>query len=270
MNKKAFLSLCIAILIPVLCYMVLKTASESAVNMPRHFLLDSVVESVKDGKRINDTVWHKTANITLINQLGDTVSLYDKPGKITVIDFFFTRCGSICPRLTRNMAKLQRSFINGGDIRQKIDTSVVQFVSFSIDADRDSVPVLKDYADRFGVNHDNWWMLTGNQKKISKFAFEELKVDQFSGTPIDSDFVHTNRFVVLDKDYIVRGYYNGLDSLAVGQLARDIGLLMLEKDKHAKSAVFAEIISLKWMWAIVITAVVFFVVYMLKRQKING
>ena len=270
MNKKAFLSLCIAILIPVSCYIWLKAASDNAVVMPRHFLMDTVLQSVKDGKAISDTVWHKTANITLVNQLGDSVSLYDKPGKIMVIDYFFTHCRSICPILSRNMARLQHSFILGGDTRNKIDTSVVQFVSFSIDADRDSVKVLKDYADRIGVNHDNWWMLTGNPKAIANFAFQELKVDQFSGEPIDSDFVHTNRFVVLDKNYVVRGYYNGLDTVEVAKLARDIGLLMLEKDKTQKSQLFADIINLKWLWVLVVVSVAAFVTYMSFRRKING
>jgi len=270
MNKKALLSLCIAILLPVFCYLWLKQASDSAVIMPRHFLMDTVIESIKEGKQVSDTIWHKTANITLVNQLGDTVSLYDKPGKITVIDYIFTHCRSICPLLTRDMAKLQHSFIVGGDTRNKIDTSVVQFISFTIDAKRDTVKALKDYADRFGVNHDNWWFLTGDANKISKFAFEELKVDKFSDTPLDSDFVHTNLFVVLDKDYKVRGYYNGLDTLELSKLARDIGILMLEKDKTQKSEVFTEIISLKWLWLVIVLLVAFFVIYMFKRQKING
>ena len=257
MNKKALLALCIAVLIPVFCYMWLKEASDGAVIMPRHFLMDTVMESVKDGKQVSDTIWHKTADITLTNQLGDTVSLYDKPGKIIVIDYIFTHCRSICPVLTRNMAKLQHS-------------SIVQFVSFTIDAKRDTVKALKDYADRFGVNHDNWWMLTGDDKKIAKFAFDELKVDKFNETPVDSDFVHPTLFVVLDKDYVVRGYYNGLDTIEVSKLARDIGLLMLEKDKKKKSEVFIEIIGLKWLWLVIVILVVFFVAYMSKRQKING
>jgi protein SCO1/2 len=270
MNKKALLALCIAILLPLIGYFILRGASEKAVVMPRRFLLDTVVTRVENGKEITDSIWHKTANIRLVNQLGDTVSLYDKPGKIIVADFFFTSCRSICPRLTRNMAKLQQSFIIGGDPRNKIDTSIVQFVSFSIDADRDSVPVLKDYADRFGVNHNNWWMLTGSKDSIAKFAFEQLKVDKFSGEPIDPDFVHTNRFVVLDKDYIVRGYYNGLDSTSISQLARDIGLLMLEKDKTKKSQLFIDIIDLRWLWLLVAVAVIAFITYMSKRRKVNG
>ncbi|MEK7200029.1 MAG: hypothetical protein AAB212_08945, partial [Bacteroidota bacterium] len=65
-------------------------------------------------------------------------------------------------------------------------------------------------------------------------------------------------------------YYNGLDSVSLSKLARDIGLLMLEKDKTQKSSVFTEIIDLSWLWLIVITLIIFFVVYMRGRRKING
>jgi len=270
MNKKALLGLSVAVLLPVFCYLVLKYASERAVDMPRKYFFDTVVNRIDKGKMIADTVWHQTANIHLQNQLGDTVSLYDKPGKIIVADFFFTRCGSICPRLTTNMAKLQQSFIRGGDTRNKIDTSIVQFISFSIDPERDSVSVLKNYADRYHVNHDNWWMLTGSKDSIYKFAFEEMKVDKYSDEPISPDFVHTSRFVLIDKAYRVRGYYNGLDSSSISKLARDIGLLMLEKDKTQKSEVFTEILNLSWLWLIIVCAVIFFVVYMRGRRKLNG
>ena len=257
-------------LLPILCYLALKYASENAVDMPRKYLLDTVVTRVDKGKMITDSIWHTTANIHLKNQLGDSVSLYDKPGKIIVADFFFTSCRSICPRLTANMAKLQQSFIKGGDLRKKIDSSIVQFISFSVDPAHDSVSVLKNYADRFNVNHDNWWMLTGNRDSIYKFAFEELKVDKFSDEPINPDFVHTSRFVLIDKDYKVRGYYNGLDSVSLSKLAKDIGLLMLEKDKKKKSELFIQIIDLSWLWLIIVCLVIFFVVYMRSRRKING
>lgn len=264
------MGLALAVLLPVFCYLVLKYASERAVDIPRRFLLDTVVTRVEKGKMITDSIWHTTKNIRLQNQLGDTVSLYDKQGKIIVVDFFFTHCAGICPKLTANMAKLQQSFIRGGNTRKKIDTTIVQFISFSVDPERDSVSVLKEYADRFGVNHDNWWMLTGSKDSIYKFAFEELKVDKFSDEPITPDFVHTSRFVLIDKKYQVRGYYNGLDSVSIAKLARDIGVLMLEKDDKQKSTVFQEIIDLSWLWLIVVTLIIFFVVYMRGRRKING
>ena len=170
------------------------------------------------------------------------------------------------------MVRLQQSFAKGGDVRNKIDTSIVQFVSMSIDPERDSVPVLKEYADRFNVNPDNYWLLTGKRDSIYRFAFEELKVDKFSMEPINPDFVHTSRFVLIDRDMIVRGYYDGLDrdSTSLKQLARDIGLLMLEKDRKQPSEVFKEIISLKWLWLIIVILVIIFVLYISARRKING
>jgi len=234
MNKKAILALCIAILIPLISYMYVKLASEGAVDIPPRYLPDTTIEKVEKGKMITDTIWHQVADIKLVNQLGDTVHLHDIKGKAIVADFFFTSCGSICPTLTKNMARLQQSFLKGGDTREKLDTSIVQFVSFTVDPERDSVSRLKDYADRFGVNHDTWWFLTGPKDSIYKFAFEQVKVDKFSTEPIDPNFVHTSRFVLIDRNYNVRGYYNGLDTASLAKLARDIGILMLEKQPNVK------------------------------------
>ncbi len=270
MNKKSILGLLIAVVIPLFCYLWLKTASEHAVDMPRKYLLDTVISKTVKGKQINDSIWHKTANIELVNQLGDTVHLFDKTGRIIVADFFFTSCRSICPRLTNNMVKLQQSFKKGGNVRNKIDTSIVQFISFTVDPDNDSVSVLKNYADRVGAVHDNWWMLTGNKKSIYDFAFTEVKVDKYADEPISPDFVHTNRFILIDKDHIVRGYYNGLDATSMNKLSKDIGLLMLEKDVNKKGGIFREILDLSWLWLIIISAIIFFMVYMKGRRKING
>lgn len=274
MTKKAILALLIAVFIPVLCYLWLKSASDHAVIMPQKYFLDTVVNREVNGKLTTDSFWHRTANIRLVNQLGDTVSLYDIKGKAIVIDLFFTRCGSICPRLTRSMAKLQQSFITGGNTRRKIDTTVVHFISLSIDPERDSVSELKDYANRFNINPDNWWLLTGNRDTIYDFIFNELRIDKLSKEEVTPEFAHTSRFVLLDKDYVSRGRYeqsyNGLDSVTMGVLARDIGLLMLEKDEKKPSTVFRKIIDLSWLWLIVVLCVTGFVWYMSKRRKING
>jgi len=239
MTKKARLALCIALLIPLAFYFVVKYESGKAVIMPRKYLLDSVTTIIKDGKQTDDSIWHTTANIRLVNQLGDTVSLYDIKGKAIIMDFFFTSCASICPTLTKNMAMLQRGFLKGGDPMDQPDSSVVQFISFSIDPERDSAARLKAYADRFGARHDNWWFLTGNKDSIDNFAFQELKVDKFTTEPIDPNFVHTSRFVLLDQNYVVRGFYNGLDSNSLDQLAHDVGFLMMENDpKHPEALPF--------------------------------
>lgn len=245
----------------------MKYASTDAVIVPRRMLLDTTITRVESGKEITDSIWHVTKNIHLVNQLGDTVGLYDVPGKVIVADFFFTSCGSICPTLTSNMLKMQRSFNKGGEARNKIDTSVVQFMSFTVDPERDSVTRLKNYADHFGVNHDNWWMLTGPKDSIYRFAFEELKVDKFSTEPIDPDFVHTSRFVLIDKDHYVRGYYNGLDSVSLRKLARDIGVLMLEKDSmHPGKLPFDPLLMLVFLIISVVVVVVVLTVVSKKNK----
>jgi protein SCO1/2 len=239
MNKKALLALFIATVVPVVSYVVLRKTGEDAVTMPRKFLMDSIVTKTIDGKTTTDTVWHKTENVTLVNQLGDSVSLYDIKNRVIVADFIFTRCPNICPVMTKNMARLQQSFShNNKNGRKVIDSSIVRFISFTIDPERDSVAALRRYANKFGVDHDNWWMLTGNKKTIYDFALNEMKLGLVDGEGVDTSFIHTQKFVLIDKDFLVRGYYNGLDTASLSSLAKDIGLLMLEKDKKKKFNIF--------------------------------
>lgn len=237
MSKKALLSLCIVALLPIVSYLIVKNISEDAVIMPRHYFADSVINKVVDGKTTTDTVWHRLANISLINQLGDTVSLDDINGSIIIADFFFTRCPSICPTLTRNMKQLQDA-MKMKDSRRRIDSSYVRFISFTVDPERDTPDVLKRYADKYAVNHDTWWFLTGEREKIYDYALNELKIGLQDGNGVDSNFIHTSKFVVIDKYRNVRGYYDGLDSTSMSKLAEDLTLLMLEKDKHKKRNLF--------------------------------
>ena len=271
MNNKSILTLSLTVLVPVFCYLILKHYSDNGVTVPRKLLLDEVVEKQKNGKTIYDTLWHKTGNIKLVNQLGDTINLYDIKNKTIVIDLFFTHCASICPRLTKSMKRLQESFKTGGSSRLKVDTSVVQLISLSIDPESDSVPQLKQYANSFDINPDNWWLLTGNRDSIYKFIFEELKIDKLSTEPVDKDFAHTSRFALLDKNYLMRGRlgqaYDGLDSTSMGLLARDIGLLMLEKDKQKPSTIFTQIIDLTWLWLLILLCVAVFMFVLNKGRE---
>jgi protein SCO1 len=236
-SKKALLSLCIVALLPVVSYLIVKSASDNAVVMPRHYFPDSLINKIVDGKTYTDTVWHRLDNISLINQLGDTVSLDDIKGSIIIADFFFTRCPSICPTLTKNMKELQDA-MKMKDYRRKIDSSYVRFISFSVDPERDTVEALKRYADKYAVNHDTWWFLTGDKKKIYDYALNELKLGLQDGNGVDTNFIHTEKFVLIDKNRNVRGYYNGLDSASMSKLAEDLTLLMLEKDKKKKRKLF--------------------------------
>lgn len=236
-SKKALFALLLAICLPVACYLVVSAFSKTAFNMPPRYFADTVINKVVNGKSVSDTQWHKVPNLTLTNQLGQTVSFDDLKGKILVVNYFFTRCPSICPTLTRNMKALQDAF-KIKDPRKRIDTPFVHFLSLSVDPFRDSVPVLKKYADKNGVNSDVWWLLTGPKETIYNFALNETKLATADGEGVDSNFIHTERFVLIDKERVIRGYYNGLDSASMSKLAEDFTLLMLEKDRNKKRKFF--------------------------------
>ena len=222
MNKKALLALVLAALVPLISYLLVKFYSERAVDMPARYFYDSVAVKEKNGKTSYDTVWHHVKNISFTNQLGQKVSLNDIKNKAIVVDFFFTRCPTFCPGMAKSMKRLQDAF--------KKDDSFVQFISVSIDPLHDSVPQLRQFAERHNVNPDSWWLVTGDKKEIYDFALSEMKAS-IADSNVDTGFIHTSNFFLLDREKIVRGWYDGFDSSKQSKLVRDIPLLMLEKDR---------------------------------------
>lgn len=230
MSKKAILAMMMVVLVPVTAYYLVKYYSERTVNMPHHYFFDDVKDTVVDGKQRSDTIWHRISNFSFTNQLNEKVDAASLKDKILVVDFFFTRCPNPCPTMTRNMKRMQDAYL-------KNDT-LIHFISFTVDPIRDSVQALKRYADKYNVRHNNWWFLTGNKKDIYELAFNEFKAAIVDGGEVDTSFLHTNKFYLLDKNRIIRGWYDGTDTVALTKLARDISLLILEKDKTKKRNLF--------------------------------
>jgi protein SCO1 len=265
-NRKAWLAICIAVVVPLVFYGIAKSYG---VAMPPRYFPDSVITRMKDGKEFSDTIWHKVANLTLQNQLGETVSLDQLKGKVILIDFFFTHCASICPILTHNMRRLQDALRLKDETKRIVDTSFVQFLSLTVDPAHDSVPVLKKYADRYGVNSDVWWMLTGPKKTIYDFALNELKLGLQDSVSVDSNFVHTDYIALLDRDRVIRGYYHGTDTTALARLGDDIVFIMLEKDKNRKSTAFDELRPMMIPIVVVLLGTALGVVYFSRKSKKN-
>jgi protein SCO1/2 len=238
MNKTALYALLLALILPLGAYLFVKKLSDKAVILPPRFYVDSVITKKDKGKIITDTVWHRLPDISLTNQLGKKVGwndmMKDSVGKIIVADFFFTHCPTICPTLTLNMKRLQDALKNSEKIGDRT-ADYVQFLSFSVDPERDSVSELKKWADRFQVNPINWWLLTGSKKEIYDLCIQEMKLGLVDGSGVDTSFIHTDRFVLIDKNRVIRGYYKGLDSASIEKLSEDIVLLSLEKDNKSKS-----------------------------------
>jgi protein SCO1/2 len=230
MKKTTLLAFLMVTLLPIASYLFVSNLSKDAIKMPRRYFYDTVLVKMDKGKKVNDTVWHKVRPFKLKNQFGKEVGLDDWGGKIIIADFFFTSCPSICPKLTRNMKKLQTAF-------KKTD-SLVRFVSFTVDPTRDTVQALKAYGDKFGIDHDTWFMLTGDKNELYDIALNEFKASIASNGNIDTGFIHTDRFFLLDKERVVRGWYSGLDSVNLDKLIKDVVLLNMERDKKKKRNLF--------------------------------
>jgi protein SCO1/2 len=265
MNKKAVYGLAIAILLPLISYFIVKKYSKDALSLPRHYIYDTVINKTVDGKLITDTVWHRLPDFELQNQLGEKVSWKNMEGKTVVADFFFTHCPTICPKLTENMKRLQQEITNTNKVGDR-NPDFLQFLSFTVDPERDSVEALKKWADRFQINPLNWWLLTGNKKTIYDLSIEHMKIPAVDGKGIDTSFFHTDRIVLIDKNRNIRGYYHGLDTMSIKQLAHDIIFLTLEKDPKRKGIFAGQLSFISIVFLFTIGAIVL-LLFLLKRFK---
>jgi protein SCO1/2 len=265
-NKKAIYALLLAVVVPLICYFIIKGYSDSAILMPRHYLADSIVTKTEKGKKVTDTAWHKLPDFSLINQQGDTVSWEGLKGKVVVADFFFTHCPTICPRLTTNMRYLQQSINNSQRVGDKTP-DFLHFLSFSIDPERDSVARLKQWADRFQVNPEQWWLLTGSKKDIYDMAIDEMKIGLVDGQGVDTNFIHTDHFVLIDSNRHVRGYYHGLDTASLQQLSNDIIFLTMEKDPGRKFFLAGKLELIAIVFLVAILGVVLLLFIIRKKEK---
>jgi protein SCO1/2 len=165
---------------------------------------------------------HKVADFSLTNQNGKTITQKDYEGKIYVADFFFTKCQTICPIMTNNMVKIQEQFSEDPN---------VMFLSLSVTPEMDSIPVLREYADRKGVNDAKWNVTTGDKKHIYDLARKSYFAVLDEGDGGVQDFIHTENFVLVDTKRQIRGYYDGTDLEEIDQLISDIVVLEEEVSK---------------------------------------
>lgn len=161
--------------------------------------------------------FHKISSFKLINQDGDTITEKNFEGKIYIVDFFFTSCPGICPNMTANMALIQDKFIKDNQ---------VLLLSHSVTPDKDSVPILKLYAESNAVISSKWHLATGSQKVIYKLGRKDYFVEENLGlNRKPNDFLHTENFVLIDTRGHIRGIYNGLRKASIRQLIKDIYIL---------------------------------------------
>ena len=164
--------------------------------------------------------FHKIPDFELINQLGDTITNDTFENKIYITDFFFTACSGICPKMTRNMTKLQEAFK---------DDDQVMLLSHSVTPKFDNVNVLKEYAKNKKIDSSKWHLVTGDRKQIYDLGRNFYFVEEDLGREKSpEDFLHTENFVLIDNERHIRGIYNGIHNASIRQLITDVKALRKE------------------------------------------
>ena len=164
--------------------------------------------------------FHKIPDFTFINQLGDTITQNTFKDKIYITDFFFTSCPGICPQMTGNMGKLQEEFKDDSD---------VLLLSHSVTPSYDTVSILRSYADQYEVIDNKWHLATGDKSAIYDLGRNHYFVENdIEGAKNVNDFLHTENFLLIDRNKHIRGIYNGLNRASLNQLITDVKALQTE------------------------------------------
>lgn len=231
MNKKTII-LFIVLILPVFIYLGLKTWGTNHFVLPRYIpAIDSTTGEIKMGIRLNprwdeselDTVFQTIPSFNLVDEKGQNFSSSSLKGKIYIASFFFTRCGTICPKTTGQLSRVQDTFNQDPDLK---------LISISVDPVFDHPEKLQKYAKRFDANEGQWTFLTGEKKVIYPLILKGFHVPLADASEYDAaiknpdeTFIHSERLVLVDKEGVIRGFYVGTDKKEVDRLLVEIKVL---------------------------------------------
>ncbi|UQD54873.1 SCO family protein [Flavobacterium sp. K5-23] len=195
-------------------------SNKDSINLPYYNEPTFTPVFITDEAEIATKITHKIEDFKFLNQDSVFVSNKNIEGKIHIANFIFTTCGSICPNMTRNLKVVNDSLGN--------DSQIV-FLSYSVTPWIDKPHVLKKYKNEYGIESKNWHFLTGNKSEIYKLARQSYFAEEDIGFSKDgSEFLHTEHFLLIDKNKRIRGIYNGTLLLEMYQLIDDIRTLEQE------------------------------------------
>src|SRR5690606_6416120 len=199
------------------------TSNSSPETLPylgnRHTEEIAVVDPVSsDTTYQTDTVYHKIASFSFLNQEGETITNKDVEGKVYVADFFFTSCPTICPIMKKEMLRVYDAYKDSRDF---------QILSHTIDPSHDTVELLKDYAERLGVEDaSTWHFLTGDQERIFEIGQTSYLSTAMEDKNAPGGLLHSGAFVLIDQEGHIRGVYDGTKEDQVDKLLADIPKLL--------------------------------------------
>jgi protein SCO1/2 len=165
-----------------------------------------------------DSTYHSIADFSLLDQEGKTITQKDLDGKIYVADYFFANCKSICPKMSTQLERVQARFRNEPGF---------MILSHTVDPLRDTVAAMARYASMHGADPKKWLFLTGDKKQLYDLARNSYLAVASKGNGGPEDFVHTEKFALIDREKHLRGIYDGTDSLDVNRLMTDVDQLLM-------------------------------------------
>jgi protein SCO1 len=168
-----------------------------------------------------DTLFHTIPYWEFTNQSGELINSKSLGGKIHIVDFFFSYCPTICPVKTVNIRKIQ-------EILNSKCISNVEFLSFSVDPERDSSERLANYVKDYDIDISNWNLFTGDQSEIYKLGIEGYLVPSQKDSLAPGGFLHSEKIMLIDDKARIRAFYNGTDSDAIQQIVSDVKTLQEE------------------------------------------
>lgn len=223
--KSKLLGTLIAIMVPVAFFLFFDHfdyfKAQGRKNLPKLPRYGAIEADTQQSNKIfvNDTFWHTIPPFEFTAQTGEKITNERLKDKIFVADFFFTNCPGICLKMSSQLQRVQKEYKEEED---------VLILSHTVDPSRDSVETLRTYANLYEADSSKWLFLTGDKKDLYQIARKGYFVTAKEGDGGPDDFIHTEKFVLVDKSGVIRGYYDGTDSIAVNKLLTDIKLLMLE------------------------------------------
>ena len=178
------------------------------------FLIGAIVLiAIKQKNQPNLPSYSEVPVFSFTNSNGELLNNNVLNGKVYVVDFFFTTCATICIDMSANLMDVQEAFKNNDHF---------QILSFTVDPEYDTNEILNTYAERHDSNPNIWNFITDDKKKIYDIARHGFKVVATEGDGGPGDFIHTNKFIVVDKNGTIRGYYNGTDKAEVQRMISEI------------------------------------------------
>ena len=221
-KNKSKVGILIGILgVPIFVFVMLKLFGQNYYKLP--YLMPEMDETGQVVMVGKDTVFHKIPTYELTDQDGTKFISTQMRGKIYVADFFFTRCGTICPKLSTNLSRIQSVF--------SADDNVI-IVSHSVDPKHDSPAVLQKYAEKYDARKRKWFFLTGEKKTMYNIAIKGYKLPAADASEydnkirsIDETFIHSEKLLLIDKEGYIRGIYDGTYPPDVERLVAEIKVL---------------------------------------------